>query len=55
MHYAGIFLVVVLAAALFGFGRIADELPEIAKLLFYLFVVRFVASLSWGLIRSRLS
>jgi uncharacterized membrane protein YtjA (UPF0391 family) len=49
LHYAVIFLVIALIAALFGFGGIAAGAVGIAKILFFVFVVlavlTFVASL----------
>ena len=51
LHYAIVFLVIALIAALFGFGGIAAGAVEIAKILFFVFVVLFVVSLIAGLIR----
>ncbi len=49
LHYAVVFLVVALIAAVFGFGGIAAGAVEIAKILFYIFafmaIITFVASL----------
>jgi uncharacterized membrane protein YtjA (UPF0391 family) len=49
LHYAVVFLVVALIAAVFGFGGIAAGAVEIAKILFFIFafmaVVTFVVSL----------
>ena len=49
LHYAVVFLVVALIAAVFGFGGIAAGAVEIAKILFYIFafiaIVTFVLSL----------
>ena len=53
LHYAVVFLVVALIAALFGFGGIAAGAVEIAKILFFIFLVLFVVSLIWGLINRR--
>ena len=44
-------LVVALVAALFGFGGIAVGAVEIAKILFFIFVILFVVSLVVGLLR----
>ena len=49
LRYAAIFFVIALVAALFGFGGIAAGAVEIAKVLFFIFVILFVASLIWGL------
>jgi len=49
LHYAIVFFVIALVAALFGFGGIAAGATEIAKILFFIFlviaVVTFIASL----------
>jgi uncharacterized membrane protein YtjA (UPF0391 family) len=51
LHYAVVFLVIALIAALFGFGGIAAGAVEIAKVLFFIFLVLFVVSLVVGLFR----
>lgn len=53
LHYAIVFFVIALIAALFGFGGIAAGASEIAKILFFIFVVLFVISLVMGLVRRR--
>lgn len=49
LHYAVVFLVIALIAAVFGFGGIAAGAVGIAKILFFVFVVlavlTFVVSL----------
>jgi uncharacterized membrane protein YtjA (UPF0391 family) len=49
LHYAVVFLVIALIAAVFGFGGIAAGAVEIAKILFFVFVamalVTFIISL----------
>ena len=49
LHYAVVFLVVALIAAIFGFGGIAAGAVEIAKILFFsvaiMAVVTFIISL----------
>ena len=45
LHYALLFLVVALLAAVFGFGGVATASMGIAKILFYVFLVFFVISL----------
>ena len=52
LHYAVVFFVIALIAALFGFGGIAASAVGIAKILFIVFAVLTVASLLFGLIRS---
>jgi uncharacterized membrane protein YtjA (UPF0391 family) len=51
LRYAAIFFVIAIVAALFGFGVIASGAAEIAKILFFVFVVLFVVSLIAGMIR----
>jgi len=51
LHYAVVFFVIALVAALFGFGGIAAGAVGIAKLLFFVFVVLAVASLLVSLFR----
>ena len=51
LHYAAVFLVIAPSAALFGFGGIAVGAVEIAKILFFIFLILFVVSLVAGLIR----
>ena len=51
LRYAVIFLVIGLVAAVFGFGGIAAGATEIAKILFFVFLVLFVVTLVAGLIK----
>jgi uncharacterized membrane protein YtjA (UPF0391 family) len=51
LRYAVIFFIIAIIAAVFGFGGIAAGATEIAKILFFVFVVLFVISLVAGLIR----
>jgi uncharacterized membrane protein YtjA (UPF0391 family) len=51
LHYAAVFFVIALIAAIFGFGGIAVGAVEIAKVLFYIFLVVFVVTLIAGLLR----
>ncbi len=53
LNYTVIFLVVALIAGLFGFTGIAAGAVEIAKILFFVFIVLFVASLIFGLMHRR--
>jgi uncharacterized membrane protein YtjA (UPF0391 family) len=48
LHYAWIFLVIAIIAAIFGFGGIAATSAGIAKILFYVFLAIFVISLLVG-------
>ena len=45
LHYALVFFIVAIIAAIFGFGGIAAGAAEIAKVLFFIFLVLFIASL----------
>jgi len=51
LRYAIIFLVIALIAALFGFGGIAAGATEIAKVLFYVFLLIFIVSVIVGVMR----
>jgi uncharacterized membrane protein YtjA (UPF0391 family) len=51
LHYAVVFLVIALIAALFGFGGIAASAVGIAKLLFAVFLVLAIATFIFGLVR----
>ena len=51
LYYAALFFVIALVAALFGFGGIAAGAVEIAKILFFVFLVLFIVSLVAGLFR----
>jgi uncharacterized membrane protein YtjA (UPF0391 family) len=53
LHYAAVFFVIALVAALFGFTGIAAGAVEIAKILFFVFLLLFVISLIMGLIRRK--
>jgi uncharacterized membrane protein YtjA (UPF0391 family) len=51
LHYALVFLVVALVAAAVGFGGVAGFAMEAARLLFWVFIILFVASLVAGMVR----
>ena len=53
LHYAVVFFVIALIAALFGFGGIAAGAVEIGKILFFVFAVLAAASFLFGLTRKR--
>jgi uncharacterized membrane protein YtjA (UPF0391 family) len=44
LHYAIVFLVIALIAAVFGFGGIAAGAVEIAKILFFIFVIMAIVA-----------
>lgn len=50
LRWAMIFLVIAIIAAIFGFGGIVAGAVEIAKIIFYIFLVLFVISLVMNLI-----
>jgi uncharacterized membrane protein YtjA (UPF0391 family) len=52
LRLAILFVVVALIAALFGFGLVADMSFDIAKILFFVFVVLAVLSFLGGMLRT---
>lgn len=53
LHYAVVFFVIALIAALFGFGGMAASAVEIGKILFIVFAILAIGSFLFGLIRKR--
>lgn len=53
LRWSACFFIIAIIAALFGFGGIASGSAEIARFLFFLFVVCFVLSLFWHLVTGR--
>lgn len=51
LGWAIAFFVIALIAAVFGFGGIAAGASSIAQILFFIFLVLFVISLIFGLVR----
>ena len=51
LHWAVVFLVVAIIAALLGFGGVAGTAMEGARMLFWVALVLLVISLVFGLIR----
>ncbi len=51
LHYAVVFFVIALIAALFGFGGIAAGAVSIGKILFFVFIVLAIASFLFGSMR----
>lgn len=49
LYYAIVFFIISIIAAVLGFGGIAFGAAEIAKVLFFIFLVLFLASLIMGL------
>jgi uncharacterized membrane protein YtjA (UPF0391 family) len=48
LHYAVVFFVIALIAAVFGFGGIAAGAVEIAKILFFVFIILAVVTFIFG-------
>lgn len=53
LNYAIVFLIIAVVAALLGFTGIAAGAVEIAKVLFFVFLLLFVATLILGLLRRK--
>jgi uncharacterized membrane protein YtjA (UPF0391 family) len=48
LHWAAVFFVIALVAAIFGFGGLAASAVGIAKILFFVFLVLAVVALLFG-------
>lgn len=48
LHWAAVFFVIAIVAAIFGFGGIAASATGIAKVLFFAFLVMALISLLFG-------
>ncbi len=53
LRWAIAFFIIAIIAAVFGFGDIADGATDIAKILFFVFLVLFVISLLFNLVRGK--
>jgi uncharacterized membrane protein YtjA (UPF0391 family) len=53
LYYAVVLFVIAIIAAVLGFGGIAFGAVEIAKVLFFVFLVLFIGSLIMGLVNRR--
>jgi uncharacterized membrane protein YtjA (UPF0391 family) len=51
LQMAAVFFVIAILAAVFGFGGIAAGAVEIAKILFFVFLVMFIVTLVMGIMR----
>jgi uncharacterized membrane protein YtjA (UPF0391 family) len=51
LRWAVVFLVLAIGAAIFGFGHVAAGAATIAQVLFFVFLVVFIASLIGGVTR----
>ena len=45
LKWTVIFIIIAIIAAVFGFGGIAEGATDIAKILFFIFVILFILSL----------
>ncbi len=48
LRWAVVFLIIAIIAAVFGFGNIAAAATDIARILFFVFLVLFVIMLIFG-------
>ncbi len=53
LYYAAVFFVIAIIAGVFGFGGIAVGAAEIARILFFIFLVIFLVSLIMGIGKNR--
>lgn len=51
LQMAAVFFVIAIIAAVFGFGGIAAGAVEIAKVLFFVFLIMFIITLVMGIMR----
>lgn len=51
LYWSVVFFIVAIVAAVFGFGGIAAGAVDIAKVLFFLFLILFIVSLIFGGLR----
>jgi uncharacterized membrane protein YtjA (UPF0391 family) len=51
LYWALVFFIVALVAGVLGFGGIAAAATDIARILFYIFLVIFLVTLILGLVR----
>jgi uncharacterized membrane protein YtjA (UPF0391 family) len=48
LRWAAIFFIIAIIAAIFGFGGISEGAADIAKVLFFIFIVGFLIVLIFG-------
>lgn len=53
LRWAVVFFIIAIIAAIFGFGNIAAGATDIAKILFFIFLVLFVISLIANIVRGK--
>ena len=51
LYWSAIFFIISIIAAVFGFGGIAAGAVDVARVLFFIFLILFVISLLTGVIR----
>ena len=51
LYWAAVFFIIAIIAAVFGFGNVAAGDSSIAMILFWVFLVLFLLSLVFGLVR----
>ena len=51
LYWALVFFIIALVAGVLGFGGIAVAASDIARILFFIFLVIFLATLTLGLVR----
>jgi uncharacterized membrane protein YtjA (UPF0391 family) len=53
LWWAVVFFLIAIVAGVFGFGGVAEASADIAQILFFVFLVIFILSLIFGLMRRR--
>lgn len=53
LRWAIAFFIIAIIAAVFGFSDIAEGATDIAKILFFVFLVLFIISLLFNLVRGK--
>jgi uncharacterized membrane protein YtjA (UPF0391 family) len=53
LRWALIFFIVAIIAAVFGFGNISAAATDIAKILFFVFLIIFLVTLVLGLVKGK--
>jgi uncharacterized membrane protein YtjA (UPF0391 family) len=51
LYWALVFFIIALVAGVFGFGGISAAASDMARILFFIFIVIFLATLVLGLVR----
>lgn len=53
LRWAAIFFIIAIVAAIFGFGNIADGATDIARILFFVFLILFLISVIMKLLKGK--